>query len=170
MTRRQAAITVRRMLTIVVVWAAAFALLSWLDLQPAPVGLLALVGCAVLGYTAYASSKAPWTAPLWRKPSLHTRVPQHTDGRLRFIRRIIESAIDTGSAANAEHHARRMQSLLREVAVQRLSGRPERATNTDPIAGLASTAPELHAYLSADPPPRLTLHHIRDVVDRIEDL
>ncbi len=170
MTRLREVLTPRRVLSIVAIWVAAFALLSWLDFRPDPVGLAAVIGCVVLGHAAYVSAQPPWLMPLWRAPLRRTRTPQRADGRLRFIRRIIESATEPGPPAQTEHNRRRMQTLLRDVAVRRLSQRPDRPAGEDPLADLATSAPTLHAYLTADPPPRLDHSRIRQLVDRIEDL
>ncbi len=164
--------TPRRLVAIVVLWAAAFALLSWLDFRPQPLGLFAIVGFIVLAHAAYTSANAPWLTPLWRRPTTTARRPTRTDGRLRFIRRIAETAVDRQSGSHAEYNARRLQSLLRDIARDRLLTRADLGPTGAPDlqTALRDRSPALHTYLFADPAPQLNLAQIRDIVDRIEDL
>ncbi len=164
--------TLRRVLTIVILWAAAFALLTWLDFRPQPLGLFAIVGFLVLAHAAYASADAPWLTPLWRRPTTMGRRPTRTDGRLRFIQRIVESAADRHSGSHAEYNARRLQNTLRDITRDRLLVRSDLLpTGTQDLeVALRNRSPALHTYLFADPAPQLNLAQIRDIVDRIEDL
>ncbi|TWP37657.1 hypothetical protein [Leekyejoonella antrihumi] len=165
-------LTTRRILTLVATWAFLYLLFLWLGLHPQPLGLFGIVGFVMLAYSAYTSPQSPWPAPVWHRPSMSTRQPNRTDGRLRFIRRNLESAVDTQDKPNADLNARRLQELMREVTRDQLQASPGRQVNT--LAELRSTldgrATDLRAYLFADPAPHLRLRQLQDLVERIEHL
>jgi len=165
-------LTPRRIAVLVVTWAVLYAVLLWLDLGPQPLGLFGIVAFAMLAHSAYASAQTPWPVPAWHHADLTARQPHRTDGRLRFIRRQLENAVEPQDSRTAEVAARRLQGLLRDVTRDQLQARP--GVRIDTVAelrsGLGPRSPELTAYLFAEPAPQLKASQLHDLVQRIEEL
>lgn len=163
----------KRVVTLVVVWAALWVFTSWLQMRPRPVDLLAVLGIVfAIGWWARDRSSG-WDTVEWAGNPVGRRLKATADTRISYLRRLIDDSAVRNDDGKPTTSAISLQGVLRDVAVDRLRTRAAASGHAhlpDDADLIAHTDPTLAAYLLAQPPPPTTRQTVTDIINRIEAL
>jgi len=163
----------KRIVTLLVVWVAAWVFTSWLQMHPQPLQLLATIGVLfAIGWWARDRSSG-WDIAEWSGNPVGRRLRATPDTRISYLRRLIDDSSTHNADGTPTASAVSLQGVLRDVAVDRLHTRAAAsglAHLPDDAELIAHADPKLAAYLLAQPPPPTTRQTVTDIIDRIEAL
>jgi hypothetical protein len=163
-----------RISAVVLFWAASWGLAAALKAGPQPFVLACRIGAIASVYWFIADFADLWSNPRYELyPEWTNRDRERSDGRLRQLRQLCESAAeDERRRPGVEESRRRLQSTILRIVQHKLATSGIRFDpQTAPAQQLAPHLPEdLARYLLADPPARLSAQQVRILIDRIEAL
>jgi len=163
----------KRIAILVGAWVLVWVFTAWLQMHPQPLGLFAALGALfAMGWWAHDRDSA-WDTTEWAGDPIGRRMKTSQDTRISYLRRLIDDAVAHRPGSESGASAASLQSIVRDVAVDRLRRRATAdgaAQLPDDAELLAHADPTLAAYLLAQPPPPITRQTVTDIIDRIEAL